>query len=535
MVDSMKLLDTFAHFIREEIDIDTVFGIPGIHNLDFFDAFQNAGFKIFTSAHEQGAAFMADGYARSTGRAAICLVIDGPGFLNAATAIAQAHADSVPILVVSPVHAEDRNLNGRLHELTNQELIASQICSNSYVLSSSEDFKSVCSDIAYRFSTGRPRPVHVQLPLDETDISTTSKFKSCIGSTDASELNSSKIASASALLNSAEKPLMVVGGGGISAREEILETAEFLDAPCVNTVNGKGIVPVEHPLHVGGSPSMPAIQQALYDADAVLAVGTEFGETDFGFFLDYPLQSLSNLVRVDIDNDQLNKNQVPTVSLHGSVATVLPKLELQAKNRNGSNRAQALKRALLQERYVSHEYREFLGCLMCNSDVVVGDSCQPTYHASWSIEPNEPRSYFHSVTGFGTLGYALPASIGAKLGNPNKRVVSLIGDGGLLYTLSEMHTAMRYRLALPIVVWNNNGYEEIEKATQAHPGEFQCPSMHALDYQEIARGFKVAFSSPTDLSSLQTSLSQAYEKAWPTLIQVNQADFVKTEIGNWYA
>ena len=530
----MRLLDNFTRFIREEIGIDTVFGIPGIHNLDFFDAFQSAGFNVFTSAHEQGAAFMADGYARSTGRAAVCLVIDGPGFLNAATAIAQAHADSVPMLVVSPAHSEERAVNGRLHELANQELISAQICSNSYVLSSSEDFNDVFNDIAYRFSACRARPLHVQVPLDETDTLIKTKYTPRAKSQNASRLDSSKISSASDLLNNADKPLMVVGGGCVSARQEVLETAEILDAPCVNTVNGKGVVPQAHPLHIGGSPSMPAIQEALYDADAILAVGTEFGETDFGFFLDSPFRQLNNLVRVDIDRNQLDKNQEPRIGLNGLVSDILPQLELQPKNRNGSNRAKAIKGALLQDRYVSDEYREFLGCLMSSSDVVVGDSCQPTYHASWSIEPDEPRSYFHSVTGFGTLGYALPASIGAKIANPKRRVVSLIGDGGLLYTLSEMHTALRYRLALPIVVWNNDGYDEIEKATRAHPGKFHCPSMHALDYQKIAAGFKIAYAAPTGLDELRKSLAQAHKKTWPTLIQVNQADFVKTEIGNWY-
>ena len=530
----MRLLENFTRFIREETGIDTVFGIPGIHNLDFFSAFQDAGFNVYTSAHEQGAAFMADGYARRTGHAAVCLVIDGPGFLNAATAIAQAHADSVPMLVVTPVHAEEQAVNGRLHELANQELIATQICTKSYVLSSSDDCNNVFNDIAYRLSTCRPRPLHVQVPLDETDALTKTKFKPGV-KTPPSQLSSGKISAASELLNNADKPLLIVGGGGISARQEVLKTAELLDAPCINTVNGKGIVPRDHALHVGGSPSMPAIQEALYNADAILAIGTEFGETDFGFFLDSPFRQLNNLVRIDIDCNQLNKNQESTVGLNGPVTEILPKLELQPRNRNGSDRAKAIKRALLQDRYVSHEYREFLACLMSCSDVVVGDSCQPTYHASWSIEPDEPRSYFHSVTGFGTLGYALPASIGAKLANPNKRVVSLIGDGGLLYTLSELHTAMRYRLALPIVVWNNNGYDEIEKATCAHPGKFSCPSMHALEYQKIAQGFKVGYSAPTDLDELQTSLSQAHRQTWPTLIQVNQADFVKTEIGNWYA
>lgn len=529
----MNLLEGLARFVRE-IDIDTVFGLPGIHNLDFFNAFQKAGFKVFTAVHEQGAAFMADGYARSTGKAAVCLVIDGPGFLNAATAIAQAHADSVPMLVVSPVHRHNVSVNGRLHELHNQEAIATQICEKSYDLTGAMEANEIFDDIAYRFFNGRHRPLHVQVPLAETDTPFPSNHTVKVNASATPKFTSGDVNAAADLLNSAGNPMVVVGGGSVAATHEVKETIELLDAPCVNTVNGKGVLPPNHYLHVGGSPSIPAIQQALYNADAILALGTEFGETDFGLFLEHPFKPLNNLVRVDIDSDQLNKNQTPSVGLCGPTKTILPNLELKPRTRNGKTRTQAIRQAFQKDRYVSDEYREFLDCLMVNSDVVVGDSCQPTYHASWSIEPVEPRSYFHSVTGFGTLGYALPASIGAKIANPQKRVVSLIGDGGLLYTLTEIHSALRYRLSLPIVVWNNNGYNEIEKATSAVQSEFQCPAMDALDYEKIALGFKISYAAPSDLDSLRTALLLAQDQTKPTLLHLNQADFIKSEIGNWY-
>ena len=529
----MNLVDAFACFSRE-IGLDTVFGLPGVHNLGLFDAFKKAGCRIYTAVHEQGAAFMADGYARSTGHPAICLVIDGPGFLNAATAIAQAHADSVPMLVVSPIHMDDVTVNGRLHEVDDQEAIAAQICARAYVLRANDDPNEVFNDIAHRFFNCRPRPLHVQVPLEEINAPFPSHFDMWVNSSCSDSTHSGSVKQASSLLNDAHRPIVVVGGGSVSATQAVRKIAEVLDSPCLNTVNGKGVLPTSHPLRVGGSPSLPSIQQALYEADAILALGTEFGETDFGFFFDSPLKPLHNLVRVDIDRDQLDKNQYPSVGLCGSVTTVLDKLAVEPKQRNGRSRTNTLRRAFQLDRYVSSEYRDFLSCVMACADVVVGDSCQPTYHASWSIEPELPRSYFHSVTGFGTLGYALPASLGAKLGNPHKRVVSLIGDGGLLYTLTELHTAKRYQLALPVIVWNNDGYNEIEKATCAAQSEFQCPKMASLDYEQIAAAFKIAYEVPNELNSLKSALTQAYERNRPTLIHVNQADFINTEIGNWY-
>ena len=529
----MKILDALVDNLRI-LDIDTVFGIPGIHNLALFDAFDKAHFNIVVATHEQGAAFMADGYARSTGRMAVVAVIDGPGFLNAATAVGQAYADSIPMLLVTPELPSSCSMNGRLHELNNQLDIARQICGRAYQIDTANCLSAAFADITTELEHSRLRPFHIQIPLDRLDSDLKFEELDLPVSAQPSSIDQKLAEKASSLMSTATKPIVLCGGGAIDARQEVRNVVEQLDAPCLNTVHGKGVLPTDHPLHVGGSPSLPCLQQALCDADVVLAVGTEFGETDFGFFLDHQMPQLQQLIRIDIDKTQLFKNQKPSIALHGDAATVLAAMVIKPKLGNGAQRASSLRAAIAQERFVDPDYRAFLKCLTDQSDIVVGDSCQPTYHASWSAETSEPRSYFHSVTGFGTLGYALPAAIGAKVANPEKRVTAVIGDGGLLYTLSEIATAVRNDTGLALLVWNNDGFNEIEKAAIASAESYRCPALQALDYASIAEGFRAAYAHPRSLSELQASLAEAHQRQQPTLIHVEEQDMITSNVGNWY-
>ena len=179
-------------------------------------------------------------------------------------------------------------------------------------------------------------------------------------------------------------------------------------------------------------------------------------------------------------------------------------------------------------------YAKFLKCVMDHTDILVGDSCQPTYHAMWALEPPKPRAYFHSASGFGTLGYALPASIGAKVGNSSQRVTCLIGDGGLLFTLPELHCAVTENLPLAVLVWDNSGYREIEKATSATGGSYQCQPMQSLAYDHAAKAFHSAYARVDTLQELGKELDEAHNRNIPTLIHVNQQDFIANDTENWY-
>lgn len=529
----------FCDFVAatfERLGVSVAFGIPGIHNLSLYRSFQNAGMTIYDTRHEQGAAFMADGYARSKGRPAVCVLIDGPGFLNAATAIAQARADSIPMLVVTPGAPTNRpaNTNGWLHELPGQFIVSQQIARASFQFESQKSIGTFQHWLELHLKHARPGPIHIEIPLDLMEHSIDKPNESASLPTP-KKVDQHAIDLVSRLLNQSSNPLVLLGGGAVDAKTQAQQVIEALDAPCINTVNGKGILSSDHPLHVGGSPSLQTIRTAMYEADVLLAVGTEFGETDYGLLFLGPLSDLPNVVRIDIDNDQLAKNVTPIASIQGKTQEVLAQLRIEPKKRNGSVRCQELRNSLRTEGYFYPSYHELLTTINRSTDILVGDSSQPNYFAAWMYEPDNPRGYFHSVSGFGTLGYAIPAAVGAKLGQPNSRVTCLIGDGGAQFSLSEIRTAVVNKIGLPIVVWNSHGYEEINKAMTVRSIHRRVNSNGEPDFEYIARAMGAHYSQSISLPDLESALNAAHGHDVPTIVELHQSDFINEPIENWYS
>ena len=519
----------------KKLEMNVAFGIPGIHNLALYRSFQDAGFSIYDTRHEQGAAFMADGYARANGRPAVCILIDGPGFLNAATAIAQAKADSIPMLVVTSGAPTNRaaNTNGWLHELPEQIKLSEHITRASYRLDSQNSICALPNWLNTRLNHARPGPLHVEIPLDLMNLPVNDSIE--LEPLPArNELDHKSIASFSSLLNESTKPLVVLGGGASKAKKEAQSLIEKLDAPCINTVNGKGIIAHGHPLHVGGSPSLPSLRTAMHEADALLAVGTEFGETDYDLLFQGSISNLSNVLRIDIDREQLSKNVTPVASIHGDARLILPKLIVESKDRDGRGRSQALRDGVQTERFFYKSYFELLSSIQHSTDILVGDSSQPNYFAAWMYEPNDPGGYFHSVSGFGTLGFAIPASIGAKLARPDSRVICLIGDGGAQFSFAEIRTAVVNQVGLPIIIWNSDGYEEINKAMKVS-GLKRDESMNlAPEFQALARAMGATYVNAHSLAELKSSLDDAHLLDVPTIIELHPSDFIHEPIENWY-
>ena len=512
--------------------VSVAFGIPGIHNLPLYSAFHDSGFQMVTVRHEQSAAFMADGYARASGKCAACLLIDGPGFLNAATGIAQAKADSIPMIVLTP--GPDSTARGQLHELCGQGQIARQLCRDHLRLSENADADDLSDFLDCNRSTTRSGPVHIEIPLSDA-IETCSDHRVF----NVSNCHPKKIygdfEKASSILNEADSPLVIAGGGAIEAQPAIRLVVETLDAPLINTVNAKGILHLDHPLRVGYSPSLPEIRSAIAKADVVLAVGTELGETDFDFLmLDEPLQ-FQQLIRIDSDPKQVNCNAVPCCAIVGEATEALACLAVRKIDRNGSARARLIREQANQSIHCNDDMRFFLKTIRDETDVLVGDSTQPTYYAMWLYEPNDVRQYFHSVTGFGTLGYAIPAAIGAKVAMPNSRVTCLIGDGGAQFTIPEIHTAQQLKLGIPFVVWNNHGYGEIDKAMRAQTDASWYESPEPPDFRLIAQAHGACYSKPVNLAALGAAIRVAHVSNHPTLIEVDQGSFLNHgSLENWY-
>lgn len=527
----MNLCEGVVRLCRD-LNVSTFFGVPGIHNLPIYAALHKLETELYTTRHEQSAAFMADGYSRATGKVAGCVLIDGPGFLNAATAIGQANADSIPMVVLTPCF--DSKRTGALHQLPGQGRISRELCRTHIRLTEEVSPETIGIQLQNHLSHKRPGVLHIEIPMTLFDREIDSSFE--INQDQVGPEQHDGIAQAKDVLKHAHTPLIVAGGGCLFAVREIQKIAETLDAPVVNTTASKGILPLDHPLRVGASPSLPEVRQFIESADAVVAVGTELGETDFDFFLTDKELDIKQLIRIDIDPSQLHANVRADVPIRGPAKDVISALHLHTRAANsGIERVRTLSAQIQKNRFYDTKMRDFLSVIQNRTNVLVGDSSQPNYFALWLYEPRLPRSYFHSVTGFGTLGYGIPAAIGAKIGRLNERVACLIGDGGAGYTLSEMQTAKQFGLNIPFIIWNNYGFKEIDKAVSVESSTRYYDSPRPPSYQALTEAFGMEYSFPQNLGELDSALERAFSRSCPTIIEVEESRFVDSvSLPNWF-
>ena len=543
--------------LLENYGIDTVFGIPGNHTVQLYRGLAASAIRHISPRHEQGAAFMADGYARASGRPAACFLISGPGLGNAVTPMLQALADSIPMLVVTAVAAR-RQLGmgeGRLHELPDQRALASQCTRFSHTLMDPRELPKVIARAFAVFSSARPGPVHIEIPLD-------------VITADAGDVSpepwpvpQAPVAAVAGLeelaqrLRNARRPLLIAGGGAVPAAQELRTLVDRHALPLLNTVNGKGLLPPEHPLLIGGSPSLQAVRDCIADADVVLAIGTEFGETDYDMLFLGELPAPRWLARIDIDPAQLCRNQRADLPLCGdSRGSLRLLLELLERGSDGDShrdtqaggwndpdgarsRVAAVREAIAQERHVSTDMQSLFATLqralpdLC----LVGDSTLPSYYAVWQYNAPAPRRYFHSATGGGTLGYAIPAAIGARraLGE-QLPVLALIGDGAAQFTFMELAAAVQERLPILVLLWNNHGYREIHAGMLASEVSPVGVEIEPPDFIAAARALGCEAERIDSLAQLGERLPVLAALDRPALIELPEVAFVHSASGDWY-
>lgn len=517
--------------LLEAYGVDTVFGIPGVHTVELYRGLPATRIRHVTPRHEQGAGFMADGYARVTGRPGVCFIVTGPGMTNILTAMGQAYADSIPMLVISSVNRTEQLAmgQGRLHELPSQQAVVAGVAAFSHTLLHPSQLPEVLARAFALFASARPRPVHIEIPIDVITANADDLPLAARPLPGPPGPDPDAIARAAALLTRAERPLMVLGGGAVGAAGETVALADRLDAPVINTVNAKGILPPGHPLHAGENMAWPPLRDALRAADVVLAVGTEFGETEM-YPDPQPLRFDGSLVRVDLDPEQLVRGfpaDVPIVADSRLAVTALLQSLGTTSGRDGAARAAALREriaGLWWPAVATHQRMLAVVSAALPDAVIVGDQTQPVYAGNQFYAPDRPRSWFNSSTGYGTLGYALPAAVGAKLAAPERAVVALIGDGGLQFTLPELASAIEAKAPIVVLVWNNQGYGEI-KAYMAERGIPEIGvDIYTPDLVAIARGYGCAAERATDPAHLRELLLAAKGRALPTLIEVREGE-----------
>jgi len=530
----MKTVGTYLVELLAAYGVDTVFGIPGVHTVEMYRGLPGSGIRHVTPRHEQGAGFMADGYARATGRPGVCFIISGPGLTNIATAMAQAYGDSVPMLVVTSVNAPGRmgSGEGHLHELPDQRQLARQFTAFSHTVLRAEELPQVVARAFAIFASARPRPVHIELPIDlltQDASALPPAAKRPLPTRPAPERHA--ISEAAAMCAAAKRPVILAGGGAADAGAPLRALAEALDAPVVMTVNGRGTLPAGHPLGVQCSPAMEATTALIEAADLVVAAGTEFGPTDFDFYETGGPRIAGRLIRIDIDPEQAMRGHPADLALICDTGLALEALAASVPPRpagDGAARAKAAREGV--RRALNPVLRAGVHLMEVVRDtlpgvVIAGDSAQPIYAGCADFAAAGPRSWFCSATGYGTLGYALPAAAGALIGS-GRPAVCLAGDGGIQFTLPELGAAREAELPLIVLLWNNRGYGEIKTYMVSRGIEPIGVDIYTPDFLTIARGFGCEAEKLEDPRDLPAKLKAAALRDRPTVIEIDEAAYV---------
>ena len=504
--------------------VDAIFGIPGTHNLELYRHFPAAGIRAITPRHEQGAGYAAEAYARVGGRPGVVVTTSGPGLTNAMTAAATAYGESQPMLLVSPgmpTGTEGRDL-GQLHEAKNISAAMSHLVRWSRRVRSADEAAEAVTDAFASFRGRRPRPVHIEIPTDVLEQAWHGEPRVAALLT-APQADPESVARAAALLAAAERPLIIAGGGAVGAQPELTALAEALGAPVATTVNGKGVVAETHPLSVGAAIRLRALQTAAAESDALLVVGSELGDSD----LWAGNISGQKVIRADIDPAQLQKNCRADVVLQGDAATTTAALlaALPPGESKSAGRAASLREACRKEARIDADPYEAINTVvrevLPDDAVLCGDSSQVTYFGSVHFfDVPGPRQFCYTP-GFATLGYGLPAGLGAAIAAPDRPVAVLLGDGALMFSVQELVALVEQRLPVPVIVVDNGGYAEIQAQEELRNippigVQLRTPDLAAMAMAMGARGART-----TQIGDLGTLIPPALAADRPTLIHLD--------------
>jgi 5-guanidino-2-oxopentanoate decarboxylase len=518
----MKLLSAY--------EVDTVFGMAGTMTVELYRGMAIAGIRHVQCRNEQGASLMADGYARATGKPGVCTIIAGPGVTNAATGIAQAYCDSQPMLVLSGACATLTQGKGwgAIHELDDQSAVTAGFTAFSAMIRYPEELPELLARAFAVFRGSRPRPVHLSLPRDVLPVPVEGNWKT----RRAPSLpmpDPAAIDEAADRLAQAKRPLILVGGGALGTRKALIDIAERLGAPVLSTNAGKGILPYSHPLSLGCSILQEASQKALADADVVLLVGSQVGPGDH--FLP-KLEISGEIIRIDIDPSELTAVYSAAVPIQAdaraamlALSSALSSRKLTTQRSQGESRVReilARNAAKLTDLEKLHgRVWDTVRSVLPTDAIVMGDASQIVYTGCFAMPMEMERCWYYSGT-YCALGVALPMAVGAKIGAPHRPVIAVAGDGGIMFTVNELATAVEERLALPVIVWNNDALREIVDQMDQR----QIPRIgvepKSPDFVRLAESLGCHAMRAASADHLAQSLRGALVADRPTLIEIRQ-------------
>ena len=507
--------------------VEVIFGIPGVHNQEMYRGIEEAGLMHVLARHEQGAGFMADGYARATGLPGVCYVITGPGLCNAMTPMGQAYSDSVPVLVLSSSLDETEARKGQLHQMRDQEAAAATVCDWSATARTADAAYHLIDRALTEFEVSRPRPKHITVPIPLLEANAPA-------APSAGELADLPLAVEQDVifvveaLSAARRPLLIVGGGCTEAEFGARQLAERFGCAVLCTYAGRGVIAEDHPYHFGSSLARPSSVEEIKKADLVLAVGTELSEVDL--WRD-ALGHDAPLIRVDIDPVSLTSERMTQKMVLSDAGYFFDAVSMQSERSEIEvspkdwtvDEVQAARQRwrseISMERPGIIEVADALKAILPEDTMIFSDMTQFAYGAK-EVYPMDRSGHWHHPYGFGTLGYALPAAIGGKIGVGDQPVVAIAGDYGFQYTLQELMVAVELELCLPIIIWDNGKLGEIEDSMVGAQIAPNAVVQKNPDFMKLAEAYGAAAVAPQTLEALQTALSDALSEPRPTIIRL---------------
>ena len=512
--------------------IDTAFGIPGVHNIELYRGLESARMRHVLVRHEQNAGFAADGHARISGRPAAAFVISGPGVTNVLTAVAQAYSDSVPLLVIasSPERAALGKGWGVLHELEDQRALAAGAAGLARSARTPQDVRDHLRAAFAVLQAPRARPAYLEIPLDLLGEATPLRPERFAHYGGVPTPAPGTLAAAQTLLAEAQRPLIIAGGGARGAGAALRQLLESVDGYLVTTVAGKGVVAESHPANLGASLPFAPIQELVAAADVIIAAGTELSETDV--FTTTRLAMSGRLVRLDVDERKLADQFAAEVVVRGDATTALEALAAGSRSRRGwrtASGAAAVYRARIDAQLDGAALARLAALKALRESlpgdgVVFTDMTQIAYLGNYAFPVERPGLWFHP-SGYGTLGYALPAAIGAKIAEPERAVLALAGDFGVQFTLQDLMTAVELGLTVPLVVWNNGALGQI-RDDMRHAGIAPIGVVaRNPDFVALAKACGAAAARVGGPDELTATVRAALARHGPTLIEAVAEDF----------
>ncbi len=527
-----------AEALRAE-GVECVFGYPGGANLEIFDVLEPAGILCYRTEHEQGAVHAAQGFARASGRVGVCLATSGPGACNLVTGIADANSDSTPIVAITgnvPSHLLGKNA----FQEADIVAIVKPITKDAVQIRHVADIPRVVRHAFALAGGNRPGPVLIDLPKDvqqhfPRDSDGRYAAPRIPAVIDVPEptvagIPETQLTQCVRMIAEAKKPVIYAGGGVVASDTEatLVALAEKLNCPVTTTIMGLGAVPAAHPLwlHVLGMHGSYAANVAVNEADLVIALGVRFDDRVTGrvdSFIEH-----GQIIHIDIDRQEINKNKVVTLGITANLSLALKQLLAAVQPRDCQAWWQHLRALQLKHplNVPSHEGLTGPGAIALLSDMTQGEAVITTgvgQHQMWAMQHYAMmrKRSFLSSSGFGTMGYGLPAAIGAKVAAPERMVIDIDGDGSLNMTIHELSVCHRYRLGVKVVCINNQWLGMVRQwQDMIYRGHRACSSLGDPssvkradddiypDFVTIAAGYRVAAARVTQASQLRDAYSR---------------------------